>query len=121
MFSIPVRFRNLFDRNATPRLPITATEELRVHDLIAKTAHVTLKDTIRVMLAIKMLSEALGTPEAELLSRPFTASKPSEANSEACNETYGAMIKWFESVDRMNEFHIQQGIDPLQTAYRQQP
>jgi hypothetical protein len=111
MLSISVLFRNSATRNGMAFGPVTEDDGLRVHDLVAKTARVTLKDTIRVMLAVKKVSEALGKPEAEIVSRPFSVVKPNQANAEACEATYQTMIEWFKSANRMSEISTLRAID----------
>lgn len=68
-------------------------DQLRYPDLVAKMAKVHLKDTIRVMLATRLLMEFFGLGVEDLLQEQnWSADKPTQENSDAC-EAAAQIIK----------------------------
>lgn len=70
-----------------------AKTNLRVHDLIAKTAHVTIKDTTRVLLAARVVAEYLGCSLQEIADSPCPTSRPTPEQADACSEEFRMMCK----------------------------
>ena len=71
-----------------------AHESLRVVDLVAKVARVTLKDTARVLMAFDAVVDFLEVPVDDLLATDFAVDKPSQENSEACNTAFAEFQEW---------------------------
>lgn len=68
-------------------------EGVRINDLIAKIARVTLKDTTRVMLATQLVSEFLDTNTGSMLEEwTCTVTKPSARESVLCNAAYDELL-----------------------------
>lgn len=67
---------------------------LRVNDLVAKTARVTLKDTVRVMLALDTVAEFLGTSTDDLLGLVFSTDKPTPEQAEMCSKAFAEMERY---------------------------
>lgn len=67
------------------------TKDLRIADLIAKTGKVTLKDTVRVLLAFETVADYANTPYATILAKDFSQDKPTEEQSAACNRAYSLL------------------------------
>jgi len=65
----------------------------RVHDLIAKTARVTMKDTVRVMLSMQVVANHLGCTMEEIAALPFDPSRATPEQGEACMEEFKLMCK----------------------------
>lgn len=62
---------------------------LRLNDLVAKVARVTLKDTTRVMLATILVAEFLGIDVAVMLrEEQYSVDKPSRPEAALCNEAF---------------------------------
>lgn len=64
---------------------------LRPHDLIAKTARVTIKDTVRVLQSLKLVSEHLDCSFDDLIDLRANPTKPTESESSACDCEFRAM------------------------------
>ena len=70
------------------------TTELRKMDLTAKLAGVTLKDTIRVVLALRLVAENANVWMDDVLDtemEKLTATRPSQENAAACEQAYFAL------------------------------
>lgn len=68
---------------------------LRPADVIAKTARVTLKDTVRVLVALDAVLEEAGVSFESFIDTywdNFTAERATPENSEACEQFYTAVI-----------------------------
>lgn len=63
-------------------------DALRIHDLVAKTAHVSLKNTLRVLLALRAVARSGDLTADEILDRPYQASRPSSEAAQHCKEAY---------------------------------
>lgn len=84
----------------------TIPQNLRMQDLIAKTARVTLLDTIRVLLALKAVSHAYA---GELFTPidfvgPLSPTRPTPENVAACEQAFfalreGDMMECREDID----------------------
>jgi len=61
---------------------------LRVHDLIAKTANVNYRNTLRVLIALRAVSAELDLTADEVLAFTYSGDKPSPAQAIACNRAY---------------------------------
>lgn len=70
---------------------------LRINDLVAKTARVTLKDTVRVLLALDTVAEFLGTSTDDLLGLRFSVEKPDAEQAEKCNQAFREMEDYLVS------------------------
>ena len=64
--------------------------DLRLPDLIAKTGKVTLRDTIRVLIAAQAVCRQFGLSLSDIVSSDFEFStdRPSSANVAACEQAY---------------------------------
>lgn len=68
------------------------TPNLRLPDLIAKTARVTLKDTMRVMLALDAVAYLCGVEPSEILDAAgYAAGRPTPENVAACEQASYAL------------------------------
>lgn len=67
---------------------IMVPNALRIHDLIAKTAHVSLKNTLRVLLALRAVARGGGQAADEMLNMPYQVSRPSSEAARHCEEAY---------------------------------
>lgn len=76
------------DPIATPTALHDALQDLRIHDLIAKIAHVRLKDTLRVLLALPMVTEEYALAPEGVLATPYSPAKPEPAQARACERAY---------------------------------
>lgn len=65
--------------------------ELRIHDLVAKVAHVRLKDTLRVLVALRAVSEEYDSPIDDILTIPYSADKPTSDQARDCQRAYSWM------------------------------
>ena len=61
---------------------------IRLNDLVAKTARVTLKDTTRVLKSALLIAEFLGVDPKALLSLDFDVERPTSEQSALCNEAF---------------------------------
>lgn len=74
------------NQTATPTIP-----NLRAADLIAKTAKVTLKDTLRVLIAADLAAFLLDTDFEDMLDKisdDMSAARPQPENIAACEQAY---------------------------------
>lgn len=72
-----------------------ALKNVRICDLVAKTAKTSLKDTQRVILAIKAIEASFGeTVESRFAP---TIIKPSETEAIACDDAYRQLLKSADS------------------------
>ena len=67
--------------------------EARIHDLIAKTARVTIKDTVRVIKSMQLVADYLGCSLEEIAAIPFDISRVTPEQAEACAEEFRLMCK----------------------------
>lgn len=76
--------------NKTHNLPETHKHltGLRLNDLIAKVAKVTLKDTTRVLLAADTVAEYLGVSIDDILGNRFSVDKPTPEQAEKCSAAF---------------------------------
>ena len=75
-------------------MPITNRPALRLNDLIAKVARVTLKDTTRVLLALDAIVDFLETPADDILSQDFVVTRPAPVEVEACGDAFCDFMAW---------------------------
>ena len=66
---------------------------IRLNDLVAKTARVTLKDTTRVLKSALMVAEFLGADPKDLLALDFDVERPTGEQSALCNEAFDEMCE----------------------------
>lgn len=72
---------------------MTDTHELRSQDLVAKIARVTLPDTVRVMLAVELVSWFLEQPELNTVTLgPNPLTRATKAQAEACERVYADLV-----------------------------
>lgn len=82
-------------------------DALRVHDLIAKTANVNYKNTLRVLIALRAVGEELDLAADEILNWPYSGEKPNPEQAIACNRAYlrmnetGRMQKYLYEVEQV--------------------
>jgi hypothetical protein len=69
----------------------------RVHDLVAKIAHVTLKDTIRVMSAINAIAEFADCSGDTIVRVPGSKERATPVESAKCDLAYARMVEHYES------------------------
>lgn len=65
--------------------------DLRPTDLIAKTAKVTLKDTVRVLVAARAFCKHYGIPFNQLADSMHDGSRPTSDNVAACEQAYAEL------------------------------
>lgn len=63
-------------------------DDLRIHDLIAKAAGVRLKDTLRVLVALRAVAEEYDTESEAILMLPYTADRPTFGQARQCDQAY---------------------------------
>ena len=69
--------------------PLVLPKHLRVGDVIAKTARVTIKDTLRVLAALDAVAYMYGCSIDEILEDiPYDPRRPSPENVAACERAY---------------------------------
>lgn len=73
---------------STWRRFILVPEALRVHDLIAKTADVSLHNALRVLLALRTIARAGDVSADEILKVPYQAGRPTQEAAQHCDEAY---------------------------------
>lgn len=61
---------------------------LRVNDLVAKVARVTLKDTTRVLKSLLLVSEFLGIDLKTLLEEDFEITRPTAEEAGLCSQAF---------------------------------
>ncbi len=84
----------LIEQARQPYAPQPSREHLRgvrVPDLIAKVAKVTLKDTVRVLMALDTVTEFLDEQTDDLLSMAMSISKPNGGEASQCNAAYAEL------------------------------
>jgi hypothetical protein len=64
---------------------------LRVADLVAKTAKVTFKDTVRVLIAARAVCKMFGIPLSQLADAQHDGTKPTSDNVTACEQAYAEL------------------------------
>jgi hypothetical protein len=64
---------------------------LRATDLIAKTAKVTIKDTLRVLIAARAVCRFLGLSFDKIADRQHSPDRPSSDNVAACEQAYAEL------------------------------
>ena len=62
--------------------------ELRLFDLIVRTAHVRRKDALRVLKALELLARGYELDPADILGMPMEATKPSIEQRRQCETAY---------------------------------
>lgn len=67
---------------------------LRLNDLVAKVAKVTLKDTTRVLLALDTVIDFMECPTDQLLEQRFAIDKPTPAEAEMCSSAYNELKEY---------------------------
>lgn len=81
----------------------THLKGLRVNDLIAKVARVTLKDTTRVLKALMLVSEFLDLDIYDFLDEDFDTGRPTPEQAKLCNDAFReleeALLVWDAPVD----------------------
>lgn len=75
-------------RNTVQRGYADGMVNLRTHDIIAKTAHVSYKDTLRVLIALRAVGKELDLSTDEILSMPYSREKPTPQQAHACSVAY---------------------------------
>ncbi len=83
----------------------------RVHDLIAKTARVTIKDTLRVVLSMQVIANHLGCTMEEIAALPFDPNRATPEQSEACTEEFRLMCKQLNEAGHGDEIKRLRQID----------
>lgn len=61
---------------------------LRTHDVIAKLAHVSYRQTARVLIALRAVSIELEMTADQLLALPMPRDRPTPAQSQACSAAF---------------------------------
>lgn len=67
---------------------------LRLNDLVAKVAKVTLKDTTRVLLALDTIADFMDCESDFLLDQQFVVDKPTPAQAEMCNTAHNELREY---------------------------
>jgi hypothetical protein len=62
--------------------------QLRLNDLVAKVAKVTLKDTTRVLMSLELVSSFVGVEAGDILALDFDVTKPTADEANACTDAY---------------------------------
>ena len=75
-------------------------DQLRVNDLIAKVAHVRIKDAMRVMIALQAVAEEYDFSINELLDQPRSMDRPSTLQAKECDRAYW----WMYENKRLNRY-----------------
>ena len=75
-------------------------EQLRMNDLIAKVAHVRIKDTMRVLLAVQAVAEEYDLEIEELLRQPRVIDRPTALQAQGCERAYW----WMYENKRLNRY-----------------
>lgn len=61
---------------------------LRIHDLIAKTAHVSMKNTLRVLIALRVVAEEYDLDPYTILGLRYSFDKPTPEQAQQCEIAY---------------------------------
>jgi hypothetical protein len=83
----------------------------RIHDLIAKTSRVTIKDTLRVMLTLRIIADYMDCSIEELLEIPHDLTRATPEQAEACQKEFQLMCKQLNQSGRGNEIKVIRAID----------
>lgn len=75
-------------------------DQLRVNDLIAKVAHVRIKDTVRVLIALQAVAEEYDLSFEELLEQPKSSDRPTPLQAKECDRAYW----WMYENERLNRY-----------------
>jgi hypothetical protein len=75
-------------------------EQLRINDLIAKVAHVRIKDAMRVMIALQAVAEEYDFAIDELLQKPRSTDRPTQVQAKECDRAYW----WMYENNRLNRY-----------------
>jgi len=77
-----------------------------MHDLIAKIAHTRLKDVLRVLVALRVVSEEYDLAPEAILAMSYSAAKPTAKQARDCERAYW----WMYDNTRLNRllFEIEQ-------------
>ena len=67
--------------------------QLRIHDLIAKVAHVRLKDSLRVLLALEAVAEEYDLAVEDVLKLSYSSEKPTPMQARHCEIGYSWMYE----------------------------
>lgn len=86
-------------------------KHLRINDLVAKIARVTLKDTTRVLMALDAVVDFLDEPADDILAEEFEVSRPSLENSESCTVAHNEFLAWLESCDDVRWLEYLRSLD----------
>jgi hypothetical protein len=78
----------------------TDFDQLRINDLIAKVAHVRIKDTVRVLLALQAVAEEYDFLFDELLEQPKSSDRPTPLQAKECDRAY----RWMYENKRLNRY-----------------
>lgn len=80
------------------RLPesVKHLDGLRVADLVAKVARVTLKDTVRVLLALDVVADFLGMQSDDILDLTFDVNKPSMEEAAICTKAHAELVAFMQ-------------------------
>ena len=63
-------------------------DQLRINDLIAKVAHVRIKDTMRVLIALQAVAEEYDFTIDELLHQTRSTGRPTALQAKECDRAY---------------------------------
>lgn len=81
--------------------------QLRIHDLVAKTAHVSHKNTLRVLIALRAVGIEVDLSADEIVNLAYCSEKPTPEQARACNQAYlgmhesGCMQKYLYEVEQI--------------------
>lgn len=75
-------------------------DQLRINDLIAKVAHVRIKDTVRVLLALQAVAEEYDFDMEGLLRQPRVMDRPTASQAQECERAYW----WMYENRRLNRY-----------------
>ena len=70
---------------------------LRINDLVAKIARVTIKDTTRVLLAFDAVVDFMDCPADDILEQDVSVERASPESSDACNRAYKEFRKYLKA------------------------
>jgi len=82
-------------------------EHLRIHDLIAKTAHVSHMNTLRVLIALRAIGTQFDLTADEIVNLPYSKEKPSPLQRRDCEHVYlqmhesGCLQKYLYQVEQI--------------------
>lgn len=79
-------------------LPVSKAhlQGLRINDLVAKAARVTLKDTTRVLLSLDAIVDFMDCPTDRILEQQFSVERASPESSAACSAAYDEFKQYLE-------------------------